>query len=147
LSKLFGEQMCDAAVRRSDLRCISLRPAWVQDAETYAASLGPLIRARAPSGVGGWPYVDALDLAAAVRLAVQSDLPGHEAFYLAAPDTIGGLDLHAAWRTANPDVITELRPISRPDASGIDSRIAQRLLGWRATRSWRDHLTEAGEPR
>lgn len=30
LSKLFGEQLCDAAVRRSELRCISLRPAWVQ---------------------------------------------------------------------------------------------------------------------
>jgi UDP-glucose 4-epimerase len=147
LSKLFGEQMCDAAVRRSDLRCISLRPAWVQDAETYATSLGPLIRARAaPSGVAGWPYIDALDLAEAVRLAVRSDLPGHEAFYLAAPDTIGGLDLHAAWHTANPDATTELRPISRPDASGIDSGKAQRLLGWRATRTWRDYLTEAGQP-
>ena len=45
LSKLFGEQLCDAAVRRSGLRCISLRPAWVQDAGSYAADLGPLIRA------------------------------------------------------------------------------------------------------
>jgi UDP-glucose 4-epimerase len=146
LSKLFGEQLCDAAVRRSDLRCISLRPAWVQDAASYAADLGPLIRAGRPRGVAGWPYIDARDLAGAVRLAVESDLPGHEAFYIAAPDTVGGVDLHASWRTANPGSATDLRPVPRPDASGIDSGKAQRLLGWRATRSWRDYLTDSGEP-
>jgi UDP-glucose 4-epimerase len=147
LSKLLGEQLCDAAVRRSDLRCISLRPCWVQDADTYATDLGPLVRARTPPGVAGWPYLDALDLAEAVRLAVDSDLPGHQTFYLAAPDTIGGRDLHDAWRTANPHASTELRPIPRPDASGIDSSKANRLLGWRATRTWRDYLTETGDPR
>jgi nucleoside-diphosphate-sugar epimerase len=147
LSKLFGEQLCDAAVRRSDLRCISLRPAWVQDAASYAADLGPLIRAGQPRGVAGWPYIDVSDLAGAVRLAVQRDLPRHEAFHIAAPDTIGGVDLHASWRTANPGSPTDLRPVPRPDASGIDSGKAQRLLGWQATRSWRDYLTDSGEPR
>jgi UDP-glucose 4-epimerase len=147
LSKLFGEQLCDAAVWRSDLRCISLRPAWVQDAASYAADLGPLIRADQPRGVAGWPYTDVLDLAEAVRLATESDLAGHEAFYIAAPDTIGGVDLYAFWRTANPDSVTQLRPVPRPDASGIDSGKAQRLLGWQATRSWRDYLTDTGEPR
>ena len=147
LSKLVGEQLCDAAVRRSDLRCISLRPAWVQDAGGYAANLGPLIQAGQPRGVAGWPYLDAADLAEAARLAAESGLPGHEAFYLAAPDTTGGFHLHAAWRTANPGAATELRPVSRPDASGIDSGKARRLLGWQATRGWRDYLTDTGEPR
>jgi len=147
LSKLFGEQLCDAAVQRSDLRCISLRPAWVQDGESYAADLGPVIRAGRPRGVAGWPYIDVDDVAEAVRLAVESDLPGHEAFYIAAPDTIGGFNLHASWRKANPGSATELRPLSRPDASGIDSGKAQRLLGWQATRTWRHYLTDSGEPR
>jgi UDP-glucose 4-epimerase len=147
LSKLFGEQLCDAAVRRSDLRCISLRPAWVQDAASYPADLGPLIRAGRPRGVAGWPYIDVRDLAEAVRLAAESDLPGHDVFYIAAPDTIGGIDLHASWRTANPGSATDLRPVSRPDASGINSGKAQRLLRWQATRSWRDYLTDSGEPR
>src|SRR3954468_687994 len=30
LAKRFGEELCDAAVRRSDVRCISIRPSWVQ---------------------------------------------------------------------------------------------------------------------
>jgi nucleoside-diphosphate-sugar epimerase len=85
-------------------------------------------------------------LAYAIRLAVESDLPGHEAFFIAAPDTTGGCDLHTAWRAANPGAATELRPVPRPDASGIDSGKARRLLGWRATRGWRDYLTELGEP-
>jgi UDP-glucose 4-epimerase len=147
LAKLFGEQLCDAAVARSELRCISLRPAWVQDAVSYVRDLGPVIRAWPRRGVAGWPYVDATDLADAIRLAVESDLPGHQAFFIAAPDTIGGCDLHAAWRAANPGAATELRPVPRPDASGIDSGQARRLLGWQATRGWRDYLTESGEPR
>ena len=119
----------------------------MHDARSYAADLGPLIRAGQPRGVAGWPYIDVRDLAEAVRLALESDLPGHEAFYIAAPDTIGGVDLHASWRTANPGSTTQLRPISRPDASGIDSGKAQRLLGWQATHSWCDNLTDTGDPR
>lgn len=144
LTKVFGEQLCDAAVRRSDLRCISLRPSWVQDAASYAPNLGRLVADRTVPSVAGWPYIDADDLAEAIRLAVESDLTGHEVFYIAAPDTIGGRDLHASWRAAFPDAPTELRPVSRPDASGISTAKAGRLLGWRATRSWRDHLTEDG---
>ena len=147
LAKRFGEELCDAAVARSGLRCVSLRPTWVQDAGSYERNLGPLVRDRSAPSVTGWGYVDADDLADAIRLAVECDLPGHEVFYVAAPDTIGGRDLHAAWRAAYPDAPTELRPVSRPDASGIDTSKAARLLGWHATRSWRDHLTDAGEPR
>jgi nucleoside-diphosphate-sugar epimerase len=147
LTKVFGEQLCDAAVRRSDLRCISLRPSWVQDAASYAPNLGQLVADRSAPSVGGWPYIDADDLADAIRLAVESDLPGHEVMYIAAPDTIGGRDLHGAWQAAFPDAPTELRRVSRPDASGISSAKAERLLGWRATRSWRDHLTDDGKPK
>jgi UDP-glucose 4-epimerase len=147
LSKIFGEQLCDAAVRRSDLRCISIRPTWVQNAASYARNLGPLVRDRSAASVTGWAYIDADDLADAIRLAAESDLPGHEVFYIAAPDTVGGRDLHASWRAAFPQADTELRPVDRPDAAGIDTRKAQRLLGWRATRSWRDHLTGDGSPR
>ncbi len=147
LTKVFGEQLCDAAVRRSDLRCISLRPSWVQDAASYGPLLGRLVADPDVPSVAGWPYVDAEDLADAVRLAVESDLPGHEVMYVASPDTIGCRGLHASWRAAFPDAPTELRPVDRPDASGISSAKAQRLLGWRPSRSWRDHLTDEGKPR
>jgi nucleoside-diphosphate-sugar epimerase len=147
LSKVFGEQLCDAAVRRSDLRCVSIRPTWVQNAASYPRNLGPIVADPAAASPTGWAYIDADDLAEAIRLAAGCDLPGHEVFYIAAPDTIGGRDLHSAWRAAYPDAATELRPVKRPDASGIDSGKAERMLGWHATRSWRDHLNDDGSAR
>jgi len=146
LAKHFGEQVCDAAVRRSDLRVISLRPTWVQDDTSYARNLGPSIADPSEPSLNGWSYIDAGDLAEAVRLSVESDLPGHEVFFIAAADTIGGRDLHASWRASFPDAATDLRPVSRPDAAGISSAKAARLLGWRPTVSWTDHLDAAGRP-
>jgi len=146
LAKLFGEQLCDAAVQRSDLRCISIRPTWVQNAETYHRNLGPLLADRSRASVTGWAYIDADDLAEAIRLAVESPLPGHEVMYIAAADTIGSRDLSASWKSAYPGSTTTLRQVGRPDASGIDTGKAQKLLGWRPTRSWKDYLTLDGEP-
>jgi nucleoside-diphosphate-sugar epimerase len=146
LAKHFGEQLCDAAVARSGLRCITIRPTWVQTAANYPANLGPLVADRTRPSVAGWPYIDADDLAEAIRLAVESDLPGHEVIYIAADDTIGGRDLHEAWKAAYPGASTVLRPVSRPDASGIDTAKARRLLGWRPRHSWRDYLTDEGQP-
>src|SRR4051794_28155152 len=76
LAKHFGEQLCDAAVRRSDVRCLSIRPSWVQWEGNYARSIGPQLReAPATPSASGWAYIDAYDLADALVLAAQSDLP------------------------------------------------------------------------
>ncbi|MCY7364429.1 MAG: NAD(P)-dependent oxidoreductase [Frankiaceae bacterium] len=145
LAKHFGEQLMDAAVRRSDLRCTTIRPSWVQNADNYSRNLGPMLRDRSELSASLWSYIDAEDLADAIVLAVQTDLPGHEVFYIASPDNVGGRDLAAAVREHYGAAI-QVRELSRPDASGISSAKAERLLGYRPTRSWRDHLTERGEP-
>ena len=44
LSKYFGELLMDAAVQRSDIRCISIRPSWVQYEGNYERNLGPQVR-------------------------------------------------------------------------------------------------------
>jgi UDP-glucose 4-epimerase len=163
-SKYVGELLCDAAVRRSDVRCISLRPSWVQHAGdiaepgstthavdqprrqgNYAHNLGPSLREPGPSP-NFWSYIDVRDLADAIRLAVESDLPGHEVFYIASPDNHVGRPLRElVAEHAGSDI--EVRDLPREDASGISTAKAQRLLGWRPTRSWRDHLDEDGRPR
>src|SRR5215213_5704165 len=88
-AKHFGEQLMDAAVRRSDIRCISIRPSWVQHAGNYERNLGPQVRDASVLSANFWSYVDAEDLADALVLAVQSTLPGHEVFYIASPDNVG----------------------------------------------------------
>ena len=77
---------------------------------------------------------------------MESTLPGHEVFYIASPDNVGGRDFAAAVREHYGDRI-ELRALDRVDASGISSAKAQRMLGYRPTRSWRDHLDDDGRRR
>ena len=143
LSKHFGEQLMNAAVERSDIRCISLRPSWVQHVGNYEQNLGPQVRDASVLSPNLWSYIDAYDLADAIVLATESDLPGHEVFYIASPDNVGGRDFGEILRTYYGDKI-ELRPTDRTDASGISSAKAQRMLGWAPKRSWRDYLDADG---
>jgi nucleoside-diphosphate-sugar epimerase len=144
LAKAFGEQLMDAAVRRSDIRCISIRPSWVQWEGNIERNLGPLVRGDDDGpNPGFWAYTDAYDLAQALRLAAESNLSGHEVFYIAQDDNSTGKPLAELMRRHHGDAI-EVRELRRPDASGITSEKARRLLGWRADRSWRDYLDGEG---
>jgi nucleoside-diphosphate-sugar epimerase len=137
----------DAAVARSDIRCISIRPSWVQWEGNIERNLGPLVRGDDDGpNAGFWGYTDVYDLAEALRLAAESDLPGHEVFYIAQSDTSTGLPLADMVRRHHGDKVT-LNDLPRRDASGISSAKAERLLGWRATRSWRDYLDDNGRLR
>ena len=144
LAKHFGEQLMDAAVARSDIQCISIRPSWVQFEGNYENNLGPQIRDSSVLSAGLWSYVDVYDLADAIVLATESDLPGHEVFYIASPDNVGGHDFAEVLTKYYGDQI-ELRDLDRTDASGISTAKAQRMLGWKPKRSWRDYLDAEGK--
>jgi nucleoside-diphosphate-sugar epimerase len=138
LSKQISELICDALVRRSACTAVSLRPTWVLTPETYATSLGPFLADPGLSSPMFWSYIDVADLADLVVAAVETPTPGHEVVYAAAADNGTGRDLRAAALAAHPGL--EVRALPRPDASAISSAKAERLLGWRPTRSWRDVL-------
>jgi UDP-glucose 4-epimerase len=146
LAKHFGEQLMDAAVRRSDIRCISIRPSWVQHADDYARYLS--LALKTPGSMAGnvWSYVDAGDLADALVLAAVSELPGHEVFYIAAPDNLAGWPLTELVRKYYGDQV-ELRATDREDASGISCAKAELMLGYAPRRSWHDYLDDDGTPR
>ena len=80
-------------------------------------------------------------------LAIETDLPGHEVFYVASPDTIGGHPFAETVRTHYDGAGIEIRPLARDDASGISSAKAERMLGWTPSRSWRDYLDDEGRRR
>jgi len=143
LSKYFGELLMDAAVRRSDIRGISIRPCWVQHEGNYERNLGPQVRDPSVLSPNLWSYVDVYDLADALVLAVTSDLPGHEVFYIASPDNVGGRPFAELVRRYYGGKI-EVRPLAREDASGISCAKAARMLGYSPRRSWRDYLDEQG---
>lgn len=147
LAKSFGERLCDAAVARSDLRAISIRPSWVQWEGNYARNLGPQLRDPDEPSAGYWAYIDAYDLADALLLAAGADLSGHEVMYIASPDAASRLTLPELLERHGLSEEIELRELDRPDAGGTSIAKARRLLGYAPSRSWRDYLDERGEPR
>jgi nucleoside-diphosphate-sugar epimerase len=146
-AKWFGELLCERAVERADIRCTSIRPCWVQDEASYERNLGPIVRDPSVLVANYCSYVDVHDLCDAVVRAIETDLPGHEVFYIASPDTIGGHPLEATVRAHYGGDGIEFRDVERVDASSISTAKAQRLLGWAPTRSWRDYLDEEGNAR
>ncbi len=143
-AKYFGELLMDAAIRRSDIRCISIRPCWVQHEGNYERNLGPQVRDASVLTPNFWSYIDVYDLADAIVLAAESDLPGHEVFYIASPDNVGGRPFEKAVREHYGDRMQIKTPLPREDASGISIEKARRMLGYDPKRSWRDYLDEQG---
>jgi UDP-glucose 4-epimerase len=144
LSKYFGELLMDAAVSRSDIACVSVRPTWVQWEGNIERNVGPIVRAQgSDKSASFWSYVDVYDLAELLVLAATADVAGHHVLYAAAADNAAGLDLHAMVRRHFGDEV-ELRPVARPDASGISCARAHALLGWQPSRSWRQSLDDCG---
>jgi UDP-glucose 4-epimerase len=144
ISKFFGELLVAAAVRRSDLTAVSIRPTWVQWEGNVERNIGPIVRARgADKSASFWSYVSVYDLAEIIALSIAADLVGHEVLYAAAADNANGLDTHELIRRHFGDEV-DLRPLERPDGSGISTAKARRLLGWTPARSWRDLLDGDG---
>lgn len=141
------EQWCDRVAAGASLDILTIRPSWVMHHGNYERNLGPVIRNPYEPSLNFWAYTDRDDLAESIRLAVESDVPGHEVLYVAQPDNSAGLPLEDLVARGFPDATIEVRPTAREDASGIDSSKAQELLGWTPRRSWRDVLTEEGHLR
>src|SRR3954447_18567236 len=86
-AKHFSEQLMDAAMRRSGIRCFTLRPTWVQWEGNYDRNLRPALRdPEGPPSASFRPPLAVYDLADALRLAPESDLDSHEVMYIASPD-------------------------------------------------------------
>ena len=144
-AKYFSELLMDGANRRSDLRCISIRPSWVQHEGNYEHNLGPQVRDASVLSPNFWSYIDVYDLADAIVLAAESDLPGHEVFYIASPDNVGNRPFEQIVREYYGDKVEVKKPLPREDSSGISVAKAERMLGYSPKRSWSDYLDETGK--
>ncbi len=92
-----------------------------------------------------WSYIDVYDLADSLVLAVQSDLPGHEVFYIASPDNVGNRNFEEVVKEYYGDKVEIKKPLPREDTSGIDTTKAQEMLGYSPKRTWSDYLDENGK--
>ncbi|AYJ85100.1 NAD(P)-dependent oxidoreductase (plasmid) [Sphingomonas paeninsulae] len=136
LAKFLGEQMADQIVRwHPDMSIASLRFSNVFDAADYAQQPG----AAAKPGhrkFNVWGYVDARDAGEACRLAVETNLGGHERMIIAATDNITGHASAELAATHFPD--TPIRGPLDGDVSLLSSKRAHELIGYAPRFGWRD---------
>ncbi len=83
-----------------------------------------------------WGYIDGRDGAQAVRLAVESDLKGFEAFIIANADTV--MERPSAELMAEVFPGVELRGQLEGNQTLLGIAKARRLLGYAPQHSWRD---------
>ncbi|MGI9666390.1 MAG: NAD-dependent epimerase/dehydratase family protein [Acidimicrobiia bacterium] len=139
LSKLLGEEIATQFNRWTGIPFTALRisnimtesdyerfPSWWDDPTIRAWNL--------------WGYVDARDVALAVRCALLTQTLGAEAFLIAAADTCMTRESADLLAEVYPTVPTT-RPIEGHETL-LAIKKAQSLLGYQPQHSWRDHLTE-----
>jgi nucleoside-diphosphate-sugar epimerase len=137
LSKMIGEDLAEGFLRRTpDMSLVSLRftavfdenaNQWVQKRRDEGAQPG--------SHGAFWTYVDVRDVAESCRLSMEYNTPGHEAFYITAPNIF--------MKEPIEDLLARFYPGDYPvadhikgDVSPVDCSKAERLLGWKARYNW-----------
>ena len=130
VTKLAGERICDAFVRRSNMQIASLRFAGISADFTQQNLLD---RRKNPLRWAGplWTYIDVRDAAVACRLAAERDFSGHEPFNICAPNTIMTKATAELAKEYFPDV--KVRETIEGNWSGYDCKKARDLLGFTAT--------------
>ncbi len=137
LSKLLGEQMAAQFNRRFGLPFAGLRISNIMEPDEYAKFPtfwdDPVIRKW-----NLWGYVDARDVAQAVRLALEQDVPGSEQYIIAAADTVMNRSSQGLMEEVYPTV--EIRRDLGEFETLLSIDKAREILGYEPDHTWRDHL-------
>lgn len=137
LSKYVGEELAAGFARRGRISVVSLRFAWIHTPETFNAQLRPLQADSAAGASNLWSYVDARDVAESVRRALTVEVAGHEACFVAAPDTFMPEPSRELVERYYP--ATEIRQELGGNDSLLSSAKAEVLLGFRPVHRWRSY--------
>jgi len=136
-SKWLGEELAKGFCRRRDVQIASMRFHGLWDhSQQRAHKANPHSDPSGRQAMHFWGWLDRWDAARACRLAIQKEWNGHRAFFLNGADTTLTVPTEEAIRTVYPGV-----PIKKPlagFAAAIDNSHAERVLGWRPERTWRD---------
>ena len=139
LSKLVGETMADQLARRHGVPFVGLRISNIMEPADYAMfptwQDDPALRRW-----NLWGYVDARDVAQAIRLALGAEVRGAEVCIIAAADTCMTADSATLLEREFPAVDVTRALAGRETLLAIGR--ARELLGYRPAISWLDDARE-----
>ncbi|GAA2075209.1 NAD(P)-dependent oxidoreductase [Pseudolysinimonas kribbensis] len=152
LSKAAIESLVAMTVRQHGdrLRIAAFRPCYVIAPEEWAGTptqQGHTIAERLAdpelAAVSLFNYLDARDGGDFVLswLRQAASVPNGGVFFVGAPDSLVREPVGQALARLVPEVADQARHLGDADAV-FSSRLAEEVLGWRATRLWRDQLAE-----
>ena len=135
LSKWLGEEILEAATRRTGIRTIVLRPTNVVGPEDYAERVPRMLK----NSSGTLSYVDARDVARAVRAALDDTDTDHDRFFITADDALSREPLAVAFPRRFPGSEAVCAGLTGTEGP-ISCAKAKRILGYRPQHSWRTEL-------
>jgi nucleoside-diphosphate-sugar epimerase len=135
LSKLVGETLAEQLNRQTGIPFVGFRISNIMEPADYARFPSwqddPLIRKW-----NLWGYVDAREVAAAVRNALEADTTGADVCIVAAADTVMNRDSADLMAEVFPDVPLRRDVRGRETLLAIDH--ARELIGYQPAHSWHD---------
>lgn len=144
LSKQLGEATAEWYAQREPMSFVGLRFSNVMNVEDYQNFPSywndPLKRVW-----NLWAYIDSRDAAQACRLALTADVKGSENFIITSPDTVMNRPTMALLKEVFPTVGIR-REVKDFDTPLLNDK-ARQMLGYKPTHSWRQTISESGEPR
>ncbi|TDF95810.1 NAD-dependent epimerase/dehydratase family protein [Paenibacillus piri] len=129
LSKVVNELTAEAFHRRTGMQVVSFRLGNILVPESYAAIRANFADTESRKRIL-WSYIDARDVAAACRLALEKDGLGARAMILAADDTSSDRTTKQLIERHLPQV-RELRAPLEGRASLLSNALVKQLLGWK----------------
>ncbi|MGU3495795.1 NAD-dependent epimerase/dehydratase family protein [Xanthobacteraceae bacterium A53D] len=139
LSKWIGEEVIDAAVRRSDLTAVSLRLPWIQNVAGFLEGVGARRARAAQRPCDLWGYIDSRDAATAIVLSLTAGIDGHARFMVSAADTYMEEPTEALLDRDYPGM--PRAAVFPGHASIISLEDGRRILGFEPRYSWRMYGT------
>lgn len=136
LSKILGEDLAEGfALRDPSLSVTSLRFTLILSPDEMGTEIPKLQLREDFSASVLWTYIDVRDTAECIRLALEDETPGHQAFYVNAPDTYVQVPTHKLLERYYPNV--QLRnALSDEYSAPIDCSAIQRQTGFVPKYRW-----------
>ncbi len=138
LGKIVGEEITRAIHRRHGMQIVNFRIGNIMTPEKYKRFPGFIHDPKQRTKIL-WSYIDARDIAAACRLAIEKDGLGTQVINLAADDTSSAIPSRQLMAEIYPQV-TDFREPLEGFETLLSNKKAKEVLGWQPAHFWRNEV-------
>jgi len=144
IGKIVEEEIARGIHRRNGMQIICFRIGNVITEKIYKENFASWCEDPNQRSVIMWSYIDARDMAAACRLAIETDGLGVDVMNVAADDNCTTYTSAELMKIGYPDITDIRAPIDGHQTLFSNAKI-KKLLGWKPEHFWRDNVPGYGK--